>query len=356
MGITIKAGQAYISATPSSQDPQVLRVRASSDYTSYTINANSSGSTKYDWVYLKVDATKANSPASDASDVTSIYTSRSSSNTTDNGTPPTYGLLLAVVAVANGASSITNSNITDRRVAAIIGATTGGWLSGWVAVTDQWTYSSYDSTNKTGVITVPSDATTRYSVGMRVKFSNNGATQYGIITAVASTSLTVYFGTDYSLTNSSITSNYYSSQKIPLGFPMDPIKWTISVTNPSSVGGFSTSYTVVGSNQITSPIGSWNLGISGDVGFSAPNASYYGNCIFALSTSTSSASDADLSLTVNYGGAMTHTDNRPFAIAPKNIVTTVPTTYSLIAIENHIGGVIGATLSSIIIRLVCAYL
>jgi hypothetical protein len=128
MGITVKSGQAYVTATPSSQDSQVLRARASSDYTSYTINANSSGVTKYDWIYLSVDATKANDPASDASDVTSIYTSRSSSNTTDNGSPPTYGLLLAIVTVANGASSITNSNITDKRFNTSIGAQNGSLI------------------------------------------------------------------------------------------------------------------------------------------------------------------------------------------------------------------------------------
>jgi hypothetical protein len=128
MGVTIKSGQAYITATPSSQDSQVLRVRATSDYTAYTINANSSGSTKYDWIYLKVDTTKANNPAADASDVTSLFTSRSSSNTTDNGSPPTYGLLLAVVTVANGASSITNSNISDKRFNTSIGAQNGSMI------------------------------------------------------------------------------------------------------------------------------------------------------------------------------------------------------------------------------------
>lgn len=118
MGITVKAGSAWITATPSGQTSQKLRAYMASDYTAYTISANASGSTKYDWIYLSVDATKANNPASDASDVTSLYTSRSSSNSTDNGTPPTYGLLLAVVTVANGASSITNSNISDKRTTA----------------------------------------------------------------------------------------------------------------------------------------------------------------------------------------------------------------------------------------------
>lgn len=115
MFVDVTAGSAWITATPSGQVSQKLRAYMSADYTSYAISSNSSGSTKYDWIYLKVDATAANNPASDASDVVSLYTSRSSSNTTDNGTPPTYGQLLAVVAVANGASSISNSNITDKR-------------------------------------------------------------------------------------------------------------------------------------------------------------------------------------------------------------------------------------------------
>lgn len=122
MGVTVLAGQAYVSGTPSTQNSQVLRARMTSNYTAYTINANSSGSTKYDWVYLKLDATKANTPALAADDVLTLYTSRSSSNSSDNGSPPTYGILLAVVTVANGASSITNSNITDRRTQALIGA------------------------------------------------------------------------------------------------------------------------------------------------------------------------------------------------------------------------------------------
>lgn len=128
MGITIKAGQAYISATPSGQNAQVLRARASTDYTTYTINSNSSGSTKYDWIYLSVSATNANTPDSAADNVTSVFTSRSTSNSSDTGSPPTYGLLLAIVTVANAASSITNSNITDRRFNASIGAQNGSLI------------------------------------------------------------------------------------------------------------------------------------------------------------------------------------------------------------------------------------
>lgn len=147
MGVTLKAGSAYIKATPAGQTSQLLRANMASDYTSYTISANASGSTKYDWIYLSVDATKANNPASDASDVTSVYTSRSSSNTTDNGSPPTYGLLLAIVTVANGASSITNSNITDKRVNASWNTiTTTSVYPNFVESGCIWTGDSYGST------------------------------------------------------------------------------------------------------------------------------------------------------------------------------------------------------------------
>ena len=118
MTVAVNSGVAYVTATPSSQNSQNLRVRNTAS-ANVTISANSSGSTKYDWLYVQVDATKAANPASDASDVATLVTSRSSSSTTDNGTPPTYGTLLAIVTVANGASSITNSNITDKRVRSV---------------------------------------------------------------------------------------------------------------------------------------------------------------------------------------------------------------------------------------------
>jgi len=50
MGVTVLLGVAYVACTPSGQDAQVLRARMTANYTSYTISANSSGSTKYDWI------------------------------------------------------------------------------------------------------------------------------------------------------------------------------------------------------------------------------------------------------------------------------------------------------------------
>lgn len=264
--VAVSAGVATVTATPTSGNSQLLRVKNSAS-ANVTISANSTGGTRYDWIYVKIDPDKAKDPASDASDVATLVSSRSTSATTDNGTPPTYGTLLAVVTVANGFSSITNGNIRDARTQSTATASS----LGWVPVTDSWTYSSYDSTNKTGVITVPSDATLTYSVGMRVKFANNATTQYGIITKVASTALTVYFGTDYSLTNSTISSVYYSYQKAPFGFPLDPAKWTVS----ADLGGITLGTTAstwysgatagAGTTVISIPIGIWRVGFKGSL-------------------------------------------------------------------------------------------
>lgn len=147
MFVDITAGNAYITATPSGQVSQLLRATMTATYTSYAISANASGSTKYDWIYLQVDATKANNPAADASDVTALYTSRSSSNVTDNGSPPTYGILLAVVTVANGASTISNSNITDSRTgASITTGSTNTTFFDFVASGCVWSGDSYGAT------------------------------------------------------------------------------------------------------------------------------------------------------------------------------------------------------------------
>jgi hypothetical protein len=114
MTVAVSTGSAYVTATPTSGNSQVLRVKNSAS-SNVTIAANATGGTRYDWVYIKIDPDKAKDPAVGATDVASLVTSRSTSATTDNGTPPTYGYAIAVVTVSNGASSITNGNISDKR-------------------------------------------------------------------------------------------------------------------------------------------------------------------------------------------------------------------------------------------------
>jgi hypothetical protein len=180
MGITILgtgntgSGQAiaYLTGQPSSQDTQVVRARMASNYTEYTINANSSGVTKYDFIYLQFSATNANAPDTAGDNVVSVYTSRSSSSSTDNGSPPTYGILLAVVTVANGASSITSANIQDRRsqVTLQIGSTSN--TNGWNTLNYPLSYAN-NSGNKEFTVTSANNLTGILSPGMTLQIARS---------------------------------------------------------------------------------------------------------------------------------------------------------------------------------------
>lgn len=172
MGVTVLSGVAYVSGTPSGQDAQVIRARMTSNYTAYTINANASGSTKFDWIYLQLSATNANNPSLAADNVITLYTSRSTSNASDNGAPPTYGILLAVVTVANGASSITNANISDRRTQSSLSSVNSGSSTGWTSLGYALTYGANNG-NKEFTVTTPNDLTGLLSPGMRLKISRS---------------------------------------------------------------------------------------------------------------------------------------------------------------------------------------
>lgn len=171
MGVTILAGRAYVLGTPQGQDSQVLSARMTSNFTTYTINSNSSGSTKFDWIYLQLSATNASTPSSAADNVITLVTSRSTSNATDNGSPPTYGLLLAVVTVANGASSITNGNITDKRVQSSLSVQSAA-TTGWQTLGFPLTYSANNG-NKEFAITTPNNLTGVLSAGMKLNITRS---------------------------------------------------------------------------------------------------------------------------------------------------------------------------------------
>lgn len=134
---------------------------------------------------------------------------------------------------------------------------------GWVATGESWTYSSWTSATRIGVITVPSDATTKYTPGMRTRFSQTtGGTKYGIIVAVSSTTLTVFFPSGTTFNNETITSPVYSNIKVPYGFNASPSLWTLLATSSSSttaaIANAATSNH--GSLSLTVGVGSWRLG------------------------------------------------------------------------------------------------
>jgi len=108
---------------------------------------------------------------------------------------------------------------------------------GWIPANQTWTYASSTT------ITVPSGAASIYSVGDKIKFTQTTA-KYFYIVAVADTLLTLTGGTDYTVTNATISSKYYSKMVSPVGFPgkfaytFTPTSWAGTFTSVTGSGTF----------------------------------------------------------------------------------------------------------------------
>lgn len=97
----------------------------------------------------------------------------------------------------------------------------------WIKVTGTWTYASATT------ITIPSDGTTTYQRGDRLRFKQGGAYKYFAVYSVTSTLLTIIGNADYTLANAAITDVYYSRVNSPFGWP-DMFNYTPVVTGYST--------------------------------------------------------------------------------------------------------------------------
>lgn len=231
-------------------------------------------------------------------------------------------------------------------------------VDGWVAAGETWTYASAD--DPTFTFTVAGvDLTTKYQSGMRVKLTQTTA-KYFIITKVAfstDTTITIYGGTDYDLANAAITNPYYSPVKAPFGFPLDPAKWTVEVTDTtqrSQATPVSGNWYNLGTISISIPIGVWDVYYSVGLG-AIDSASDTWTVRVALSTANNSVSDIDLLAYLDFTGTRvitTVTRRKAIALTAKttHYIITGTTVSGLDTIYNN------NDFSKLIIRAVCAYL
>lgn len=268
-----------------------------------------------------------------------------------------------------------DATLTDERVltaGAGVAVTDGGAGStvtvaaaadGWYAAGETWTYASAD--DPTFTFTITGDLTTKYSAGMRAKLTQT-TTKYFIVTkvehAAGTTTVTLYGGTDYDLANAAITNPYYSMFKAPFGFPLDPAKWTVEVTdtgNQSQATPTNTTWYNLGSVTISIPIGSWNVGYSVVLATdrAASSSSCGGYC--TLSTANNTESDKSMSgatsmadaAATNKGSWGTITRERHLTLAAKaSYYLNSMSDYTLSAIANR------GDVATTVIRAVCAYL
>lgn len=105
-----------------------------------------------------------------------------------------------------------------------------GTVDGWIGANESWTYASATT------ITVPSDATTKYDVGDYIKLTQSAAIKYFVVTAVATTLLTVVGLAGVTVANAAITLPAYSKQT-PHLLSQDWQTWTPTYTNISVGNG-----------------------------------------------------------------------------------------------------------------------
>ena len=245
------------------------------------------------------------------------------------------------------------------------GGGTGIPVNGWIEA-DAMTYVTAD--DPTFTVTITGDQSAKYSVGMRIKLTQTTPKLF-IITGVAvatDTTLTLYGGTDYDLANAAITSPYYSPVKAPLGFPLDPAKWSVIVTDTTqrtqATPTVDTWYNLgTTACQIAIPIGIWHVSYKVSLEpYKGSGASV--NQKATLSTANNSESDADFTTYVRETGASaTVLVLTATVFTRKSIALSSKTTYYLNALcSSVVGAVSNITFandySKMVIRAECAYL
>lgn len=134
----------------------------------------------------------------------------------------------------------------------------------------------------------------KYRAGTAQGTGNITVKKWGIITKVGAysggnTPITIYGGTDYALVNATISNPYYSTMKVPFGFPASRNKWSVIFrddNNRSQASPTANTWYNLGSVYIAVPIGVWDLLYS--IYTEVNNTTGYPNVHFTLSTSNSS--------------------------------------------------------------------
>jgi len=168
---------------------------------------------------------------------------------------------------------------------------------GWTAAGESWTYSAYSATTRIAEITVPTDATTKYYAGMRVKFTQpTDGVKYGIIHKVEATKLHVFMKSGNDFDNEAITSPSYSIDKTPVGFNADPTLWervATDTTQRSQASPVAGTWYNMGSFSLSLGVGAWDLSyrVTRQQNSGATSAALY----HTLSQANNSESDSEFS-------------------------------------------------------------
>ncbi len=167
-------------------------------------------------------------------------------------------------------------------------------VSGWTADDEEhvWTLASVSTTADADVyvVTVNADVTGTIGANFKVRLKDGGTTKYFGVLSVSAysggvTTLYLFGGTDYVLSGT-ISEFSYSVARSPFGWPMNPDKWTIQI---SDVGDYAQASPVanqwynINSLKIILPAGLWVSGY--DVYTEIRTSTTFATVYITLSTS-----------------------------------------------------------------------
>lgn len=167
-----------------------------------------------------------------------------------------------------------------------------GWIPDGVVLTyNVWNAETYIGAVNTGV-----NLTSYITKGMKVKFTQ-GTVKYAIVVDITSSTMMLFFGTNYTLATTTISNFYYSNVKAPLGFPLNPNIWTLTTEMASNQQATPTlnSFYNIGSYNLKVPIGSWEVGMQ-IIQYVRRAASGLLDQVSCMSTTTTSTSNLKLSM------------------------------------------------------------
>jgi hypothetical protein len=236
-------------------------------------------------------------------------------------------------------------------------------VSEWSATSVQPTLQSSDDPNY--VLRFAANMTAILSVGKKIKYTQHGSVKYGIVVAVGAytggnTDVTVFHGTDYDAENTgtyAITLLNYSCALTPIGFPMNPDKWSVIFATSTTYQTQDSPTSDIWYNALSGaiPIGLWNIKLKVVSGAYRGTAGYCGQKI-TLSTANNSESDSGFTSGANPGNMVQmfyiHAVEKVLELAAKTTYylnfCTVSSSISWVGIRGEVG--------TTICKAVCAYL
>ncbi len=135
-------------------------------------------------------------------------------------------------------------------------------INGWNLDSNTWTCRSIDTPIYN--VSVDANVTGTIGIGNRIWLQQSNINKFFLVHGVhitgSTTYLNLYGGTDYTIITGSLTLPQCSQIKAPIGFPVDPDKWTVQVEDTTLRQQASPTANVWynnGSISINVPIGKW---------------------------------------------------------------------------------------------------